>query len=411
MAILNMTTGDAVLKELYNGQRVENLVYKAGGPLLALLPKMEDFVGRNYPLPIKYGHSQNRSATFATAAAETTSALLEQFALTRVSNYGLSFIGREFMKAAESDKGSFLKEAVPKVDGALENVALDIAFSLGRDSSGYRAQVNAEPAEASTTVITLKSAADAVGFEVGQSLVIYSAKSGGSQRIFATSVTTGLVSAVTRNATTATITINVAYDSNGTIAADDYIFVSGDRGSKISGLEDWLPTTAPGATSFFGVDRSADTSRLGGNIVTGTGMPIEEALIAGAIDASREGGSPDMCFVNHKVMRKLLQQLQSRVSFVDVQANAQVGFRGVEVQGGSGTMVVMADRNIRDSRAYCLEMDTWVLASLGPLVNLVDEDGSVLLRSSTADSFEVRAASYAQLGCKAPGRNAVITLD
>lgn len=407
MAILNMTTADAILKELYTGQRVENLVYK-DNPLLALLPKVETFKGRNMPLPLAYGNPQNRSATFSTAVGLTSSSQLEQFLLTRVKNYGVGFVDGETMKAADGDKGSFVDALTLEIDGVFQAVANDIAYGLGRDSSGYRAQVNAEPSEASTTVITLKEPEDVVGFEVNQSIAIHSAKSGGSQRTFDGSTTTGLISAIDRSA--GTITIAATYDSSGTIAADDYLFVDGDRGLKISGLEDWIPDSAPSSTAFFGVDRSVDTTRLGGVRTTGTGMSIEEALIEGAFDVAREGGRPDYCFVSVNQMRKLVQQLQGRVSFVDVAASATVGFRGVEVHAGAGTMTVLADRNIRDSRAYMLEMASWKLASLGPLVQLLDTDGK-LLRQSTADAYEVRVGSYAQLGCHAPGHNGVVTLD
>jgi len=311
------------------------------------------------------------------------------------------------MKATD-DKGSFIDAVTLEVDGCFQAVANDIAFGIGRDSSGYRAQVNAEPSEAATTVITLKNAEDVVGFEINQDIVIHSAKSGGSQRLYATGVSNALISAVDRSA--GTITIAAAYDSNGTIAADDYIFVNGDRGNKVSGLEDWIPDSAPDSTSFFGVDRSSDTNRLGGIRTDGTSMPIEEALIEGTFDVSREGGTPDYAFVNFKQYSKLVKQLQSRVSYVDVKANAMVGFRGIEIHGAAGSMIVMPDRTIRDSKAYLMEMSSWKLASLGPLVQLLDTDGK-MLRQSTADAYEVRVGSYSQLGCHAPGHNGVVTLD
>ena len=408
MAILNMTTADAILKELYNGQQVQNLVYK-NNPLLALLPKMEEFYGRNHPLPITYGGPQNRSATFSTAVAKSTSSQHEQFLLTRVKDYSLAFIDGETMKAAANDKGAFIDAATSEVDSAIRSLTNNIAYQIGRDSSGYKAQVNAEPSEAATTTITLKNSEDIVAFEVGQTIVIHSAKSGGSQRIYDTGVTDADITAVDRSA--GTITLDEAYTSSGTIAADDYLFVDGDRGIGSSGLEDWIPDSAPSSgDSHFGVDRSADTNRLAGVRTTGTGMNIEEALIQGAYDVGREGGMPDFCFVNFKQMQKLIKSLGSKVSYVDVKANAEVGFRGVEVHGPNGTMVVLNDRNIRDQRAYMLELDSWKLASLGPLVQLLDTDGK-FLRQSTADAYEVRVGSYYQLGCNAPGHNGVITLD
>ena len=383
MSQQNMTTFDAMLKEHYTGQVVENLVYK-NNPFFAMLPKYEAFGGRNYPMPLIYANPQNRSATFSNASGGTTESGVEAFTLTRVKNYSLAFIDGETLKASEGDKNAFISAFTTEVDGAFQSLANDIAFSLGRDSSGYRAQVNAEPSEAATTVITLKEPEDVVGFEIGQSIEIYSAKSGGSQRTYDGSTTAGAISAVNRSA--GTITINTTYDSSGTIAADDFLFVAGDRGSKLSGLEDWIPDSAPTSTAFFGVDRSVDTNRLGGVRTTGTGMPIEEALIESCHDIGREGGVPDYCFLNFNQYSKLCKSLGSKVQYIDMDMGA-VGFRGILVHGPMGPIKVVPDRTIRDSRAYLLQMDTWQLASLGSAAHLLDADGNRMLRQTSADGY------------------------
>ncbi len=410
MAIANMTTQDALLKEHYDRQMVENLVYK-DHPFMALVPKYEQFGGRNMPFPLVYGNPQNRSATFSTAVGLTSSSSSEQFLMTRVKNYSLAFLDNELLLASESNVDAFMQAAKIEIDGAINSISQDVAFGLARGSHGAKAQVLAEPTEAASTVLTLKNAKDAASLEKGQSIVIYSATSGGSQRIYATGVTSGLISAVTRSSTTSTITIDVAYDSNGTIAANDYIFVSGDRGLKISGLQDWIPTSDPSATPFFGVDRSADTVRLGGVRTTGTGMNIEEALIQSSQDvADLGGGKPDYCFMNFKQYAKLLKSLGSKVQFVDLDVNGVVGFRGVMIHGAAGAIKVVPDRTIADQAAYMLQLDSWKLASLGPAVQLLDRDVN-MLRQATADAYEVRVGSYANLVCQAPGWNGVVTLD
>lgn len=403
----DMTSFDAALKEHYNNQMVENLVYK-NNPLLAMLPKYEGFGGRNYPMPLIYGNPQNRSSTFSNAVGLSSESQVEAFTLTRVKNYSMAFIDGETLEASKGDKNAFMSALTTEIDGAFASISNDIAFGIGRDSSGYRAQVNAEPSEAASTVITLKNAEDVVGFELNQDIVIHSAKSGGSQRIYDTGVTSGLISAVDRSA--GTITINAAYTSSGTIAADDYIFVNGDRGNKISGLEDWIPDSAPSSSAFFGVDRSVDTNRLGGIRTDGSSMPIEEALIEAAMDIGREGGNPDYAFLNYKQYAKLVKSLGSKVQYIDLDVNGVVGFRGVLIHGANGPIKVLADRSIRDNRAYLLTMSTWELASLGPLVKMLQADGQKLLRQSSADAYEVRIGSYAQLGCKAPAFNGVVTL-
>ena len=53
---LDMTSFDAALKAHYepSGSVMKNLVYK-DNPLLAMIPKMEKFGGKNLPIPLIYG--------------------------------------------------------------------------------------------------------------------------------------------------------------------------------------------------------------------------------------------------------------------------------------------------------------------------------------------------------------------
>ena len=66
---LDMVSFEAALKEHYTDDRVKNLVYK-NNPLLAVLPKMERFGGKNLPIPIQFGVPGSRSASFADALAQ-----------------------------------------------------------------------------------------------------------------------------------------------------------------------------------------------------------------------------------------------------------------------------------------------------------------------------------------------------
>lgn len=408
MAIDNMTTWDSLLKEHYDGQTVAALTY-SDRPLMALLPKNEGIKGRNHPLPVIYGDVQNRSATFASAIALTSGVQNEQFTMTMVKNYSNAFIDRQLLKSSDASVGAFASAVIAPVDSALNALSNDLAFSLFRKSSGARGQVFAEPSEAATTVITLKSIKDISGFDVNQSIVIYSAESGGSQRTYDGSVTAALISAIDRNL--GTITINTTYSSSGSIAANDYIFVAGDRGLKCSGLGDWIPDSAPAATAFFGVDRTADVVRLAGNRTTGTGMTVEEALLQSAFDvADIGGGAPDVAVLNFKQYGKLIKTLGSKVQYIDMDVNGVVGFRGVMVHGAAGPIKVVADRFCPDQKAYLLEMKSWELMSTGPLVGLMDDDMK-MLRQASADAYEVRCGSYYNLGCKAPGHNGVVSLD
>ena len=99
--VYDIPAATAALKELYAGQVVQNLCYK-DNPFLAMVPKATDFLGKNYPIPIQFGVSQGRSATFASAQANMTAAQLSEFFLTRKKDYSIAQLDNETMLASAS---------------------------------------------------------------------------------------------------------------------------------------------------------------------------------------------------------------------------------------------------------------------------------------------------------------------
>ena len=404
---LDLTSFDAALKQHYTSDMVQNMVYK-DNPFLALVAKYEDFGGRNLPIVLIYGNPQNRSATFATAQAGTSNSKLEDFILTRVKDYSIATIDNETLEASKGNANAFMEAATVEIDGSINSLTRSVAISLFRDSSGYIGQLNAEPTEVvSPFVIQLKSAEDVTNFELGQVLVVFADKSGGSART--SNGTLASFPIVGINRSTGALTVTGAYDASGTIAADDYIFVNGDRGLKISGMEGWVPASAPSSTAFFGVDRSVDT-RLGGLRLTGTSLPIEEALINGASLCAREGGKIDHFFMSYAKYAELEKALGSKVQYIDLKVNPEVGFRGIMVNGPRGPIKCIPDQNCPATTIFGVQLNSWKLYSLGKAVRVIDSDGLQMLRQSSADGVEVRYGFYGNLGCNAPGRNINISV-
>jgi hypothetical protein len=399
---LDMTSFDAALKEHYTDDRVLNLVYK-DNPALALLPKMESFGGRNLPIPLIYGNPQGRSATFTNAQTRgaATNSLIDAFVITRVKDYSIATIDNETLEASKGNANAFMEAATTEIDGAINSLTRSLAVAMYRDGSGAIGRVSAEPTEAATTVITLATTSDVTNFEVGMQVVIWSATSGGTQRIYDTGVTAANISAVNRS--TGVITINTAYTASGTITANDYLFVNGDRGLKISGFEAWLPASAPGSTAFFGVDRSVDVTRLGGQRYDAANVPLEEALIEAASRVAREGGKIDHFFMDYSKYASLEKSLGAKVQYVDLKVNAEVGFRGLVINGPRGMIKCMPDQNCPSNRCFGVQLDTWKLYSLGKAVRVIDTDGLQMLRQASADGVEVRYGFYGQMGCRGPG--------
>lgn len=399
---LDMTSFAAALKQHYTADRVENMVYK-DNPLLAMIPKYEQFGGENLKLPIKYGIPQGRSATFATAQANKTNTQLKAFLLTRNKDYALASIDNETIEASKGNANAFMEAATTEIDGAIEAATRSLAIAMYGSGSGSIGQCNAN---ATSTTLQLKNVEDVTNFEVGMEIVVSTADGGGSVKSGSVTVT-----GVNRDSGALTVDALTAIDGGSGVAADDYIFVEGDYDSKIKGLLAWVPSTAPtSGDSFFSVDRSADASRLAGIRYDGSSEPIEEALIGAAARVAREGGKPDVCFMSYSKFADLEKALGSKVQYVDAHVNAEIGFRGILIHGPRGPIKVIPDQNCPDDRAFMLSMQFWKLYSLGKAPKILDSDGLKFLRESSADSVEVRVGYYAQMGCRAPGFNANVKL-
>lgn len=405
MANFDVTAATAMLKELYDGQTVENLVYK-NNPLLAMVPKETDFGGKNWPCPIVWATGQGRSAVFATAQTRQTAPEIDSFLITRKKDYSLASIDNELMEASATDKMSFLRGAKVNIDAAFRVITNSIASGLFRSGTGSIGQVNASGL--STGVITLMDPDSVVQFE--KNMVIRC--SNGTTDGNSVRAALGYVVAVDRTAGTVTVSDAALDGAAGTPsgwAASEYLSVDGDLNAKMSGLAAWLPTTTPSATLFYGVDRSQDT-RLGGLRYNGSSKSIYEAIIHGAKLVGREGGSINVCVTNFTSYAALELELGAKVQYVDRKGPANLMFRGIKLTGFNSEFEIFPDRNCPGSLAYLLQMDTWTLKSLNAAPHILDGDGLQMLRQSTSDGYELRIGMYGNLGCRAPGWNCVVSL-
>lgn len=417
----------AALKELYpeNGDFMKDLVY-AKNPGLALVPKDESpggMAGKYIPCPLVYGTPQGRSATFATAQSNQTAPYDVSFFVYRVSNYQLVTITNELLEATKDDIGAFVDQAKLNMDTGFRNISNDLAHDLWTENNGSRGQMSA----ISTGAITLTDANQIVNFEVGMSLVSYSVSNQTPTQ--STSAAVGYVISVNRSAGTLVVSATqggAAGTPTNWSTSFPYLAVEGDisfvsnglrAGNmlKVAGFPQWLPSTAPtSGDSFWGVDRSVDVTRLAGVRFDGSAESIEEALIDGASLVAREGGDPDMCFMNFASYAALEKSLGSKVQYVDVKhEEADIAFAGIRIHAPYGAITVIPDRSVPAQKAYLLKLSTWKLRSTGKMPHILTYglEGLQALRVGAADALEIRIGYYGNLVCNAPGWNCVISLS
>ena len=419
----------AALKELYKNDKeyMKDLVYKEN-PFLALVPKDESpdgFAGKYIPVPLEYGVPQGRSHTFTNAQGNQTPTQLASFFVYVIQDYQLVTITNLLMEQTKSNAGAFVDAAKLQMDGGFRNITNNIAFELFGSGTATRGTSTAASTQSGTTVggtvLPLSNANQIVSFEVGMTLVASSTDGGAPSTD--TVLITGVDRAngiVTGTASAASLSANWAI---GTGIA--YLTVQGDlpaagassTGSflALSGLAAWLPVTTPSNTdNFWGVNRSADPTRLAGLRYNATSYTIEEGMTNALAFANREGAKPDVCIMDFASYAALVNSLGAKVQYVQVKHDeVEVAFDGIIFQSAYGKITVLADRSCPPQTAYVLTMSTFKLRSLGKVPHILTYgmEGLEGLRVGNADALEIRIGYYGNLICSAPGWNMVVQLS
>jgi len=397
MAGLDSTAFAALFKTRFTPQMVQEIVYKQS-PFFAMVNKDTNFVGDSEKIPLIYNDNQNVSSNFAIANGGTSSVESVAFLLTRTKKYATGFIDHETMLAAETNEGAFMRAFETEMKSMMRSVANDISFGLIGGKSGARGQIGTYTSATST--IELTNPRDIVNIKRNMIIQASATKSGGTVRSGSIVVAT-----VDREAGSFTFTGSITG-----LADNDYIYRAGDYDNEIAGLDAWIPYADRStvlASSFFGVTRSTDATRLGGWAKDYSAQPIEEAIIDGAALLGDEGAETDTCLMNPLDFAALQKSLGSKVQYIQtgVQMDAMISFEGIVVQGPNGPIRVYAERHVPRGYMYLLQLDTWTLKSLGEPVRVFDADGLQALRSPNRDGVDIRIQGYMNLACYAPGFN------
>lgn len=329
------------------------------------------------------------------------------------------------MEQTKTNAGAFVDEAKLQMDGGFRNITNNIAFELFGSGTATRGISTAASTQNGVvvggTVLPLTNSQQIVAFEVGM-LLVASATDGGTPSTDTVTITavdrsTGIVSGT---ASAASLSANWAI---GTGLA--YLTISGDlpaagasnTGSflALSGLSAWIPATSPASNdSFWGVNRSADPTRLAGCRFNAQAYTIEEGLTNALAFLNREGGKPDLCIMDFASYAALVNALGAKVQYVQVNHDeVEVAFEGITFQSAYGRVTILADRSCPPQTAYLLTMDTWKLRSLGKVPHILTYgmEGLEGLRVGNADALEIRIGYYGNLICSAPGWNCVVQLS
>ncbi len=395
MSAATPTTHDAIIKHLYPDPNDVLVAMYENNTLFAMMKKSFDGYGKNWHLPVRIAHTAGRSHSFDAAKRNKNASAVVEYQITITSNYSLYSVDGRLQRQTSNSKGAFVEAFEFELDSAMDAMKRNMGYEPYLNGGGAIGRISSS-SNVATNTITLSNINDIVKFEKNQPLVT-ATTDGTSGSVKLGQVT---VSSVDRDAGTVTVNQASWNDAAGipTVATSDYIFTAGDFGLGIKGLEAWVPSTAPaGGDSFFGLDRSADPVRLAGSRVDLRTLGPEEQVQKMCQVAARNGGKLSHIFMNDLDMLALILTLGSRRLIVNTEVDGKVGFEGVKVATGVGTVEVYSDYNATQGVAWGLDLDKWELKGPGQFPFIEARDGNKILREDSADAFEGRIIAYNQM--------------
>lgn len=389
-----LANASAALKILYSDRKLKEIGY-TNHPFWAMVSKNQNFTGESLKIPIWYAANQGGSRAFSTALANRKANKYAAFFLTRAADYSIGRISVEALKASRNDPGAFLRLGQANIDGSIRALTNNLAVSLFRNQGGARGQVGS----ISTVTLTLLNAADVVNFEVGMTLVQSTADG-----------TSGALGSGSSEITGIDYTAGTLTAANWTnFTANDYLFRAGDFGVSVAGVEAWIPTSAPSATTFFGVDRTV-SSRLYGQRKSA----VNQDMLDGVLDLDallfQSGARPDCVFVNPIDFNTMRKRLGGDVIYDKIVPKdlASVSFNAIQIVGMTGDLKMVSDNSVPIGHFLVTQMDTWEWGCLDlPGLQTTDLTGEVLRVAEDEDAVEYRCSYYGNLGCHAPAYNGV----
>lgn len=409
---LSLTDVADVLKVLWPDGLDARLIMK-NHVLLPMLPRDREFNGRNVEIPLRWGKPQGRSHTFSRAqfkedgSTAPVGSKYNKFVINSVTDYGTAHLDGDTVRRTKkgNNETQFIDLLDAEMSGALETLGDNLAKEAFRNHGGARGVVGS----ISSDTITLEDPQDIVFFEVGMEIQL-SDDDGttGSLRDAGDSLE---ITAVDEDAGSFTCDSSIS-DISGA-SAGDYIFQAGDFGLAATGLASYLPATAPtSGDDLHGLDRSANPTRLAGIRFDGSSYEMDEVWIQAQARAFRSGLklSHFICHPDDKASVELALESRKRIVEIPTEYDG-IGFQGIAVaSGGMGDIPLVCDADCPKGVAYGLELDTWTWGTEGEAPTLIDEDGLEIMRSGTADAYELRVVAQHNYWTNAPGRNMRISL-
>lgn len=397
MADFSLTNVSNLFKIKY--AKVSENTYNSYNVTLGRIQKSYDFVGRQMfrPIPQSFAGGVG-SGTLPTPNYEA----VEDAILTAKKVYATASIDRETIKASANDEGSFVR--------ATKHVTQKTVESYMRNCSrivfnGYDATTNTgsiAAGDGSTNV----SGAGTSGNPYLVTLVSTTKESDIEEKDYWNyNAETTLLEVSAYNPTTKVVSLVgtsaglAALSGAGPMLTTVFFYMQGSRGNDPIGLKAILRATT-GSLYTIPVTRRWQAGAL--HNASGAGITTD-MMNADMLEIERKSGKvPNLIVTSFTQYRKILNLLEDAKQF-NLPARSSdlkglVSFKGLEFMSSAGSVGIFPERFVDDDSIYYLN-DNFLEICHRPDFGFFDDDGTVFLRSASADSYECRYGGYWEMYC------------
>ena len=405
MATQNLTTADAILKDLYVGPVVEQLNYKSY--MIDQIERQSEFTvdhhGRRAIVPVHKSRNRGRGSRGDGGVLPTAGVQAWEDAIIPITRH---FQGIELtdasIKPTKSNSGAFVELLDAEVKGATKDMKKDINRQVFGTGDGLLASVAATATAATTLTV------DSIQYlHIGDPVDIV-------RRTDASTLDNSVDNSVVGlDATNKTVTLASAV--GGTVATTFGIYLSGNRGLEMEGLQSIVATsrtlhTIDSATAG-NESWNAQVRDVGSAAGSATAGETSFELISDDVGQTGQGDT-EVFITTRGIRRRLADTFQSTKRFTNREAvQIHGGYSAIMVASGAGEVPVVIDDDVPKGSVFAIDKSAlrW-FQQWGPGFLESPQDGTVFHLKEAAGTGQKEATWqawmgwYATLGCVAPNR-------
>lgn len=402
-----LTTFDAILKEVYLSPLRSALNHKT--VLNHRIAKNEkDVEGDLANAIIPIHKSRNHGIGARAEDAYLPDAGSQGYTQAKVPMryiYGRIRVTGQIMKAAKSNKGSFVRAVQSEMQGLERDLSRDENRMIFRSGTGILARCGTT---SNSTTVTLATGSDMRWIEEGMVIDILVGTTGAT----ITNGSEATISSYDRAAKTFVVGAAVTTDST------HYVYRSGSRNAEMMGLDGIVNNIDPDDVDGTNLGNSGGLQSL--TVASNAWWKSHVEAMGGTLDSAKMlevldeienkcGEEPSLIICQSGVRAEYVKTLLPDVRYTGPAKKLDGGFSAVSYTGGSKEIPIVVDRDCYPSTTmYFLNESNLSFYRLADW-DWMDEDGAILNRIADKDAYEATIYCYKEFGTTA--RNSHGRLD